>query len=154
MYARRFALSAREGELTMIMRTVSLLALMGITVAGFGCDKKTGGDTADAASAASTAAGGAAAAGSKRKLKTTITAKQIEDTYASTIKGNNDFKKHGDLVMAKLGKPAKVDGDKSTWYGYKPAEGAMGDDCMELYTSATKGSGEGNTSGDGNCWDK
>ena len=100
----------------MIKRTVSLLALTGITMASFGCDKKPGSDTPGSSSAASTAAGiGAAAAGSKRKLKTTITAKQIEETYATTIKNNNDFKKHGDLVTAKLGKPAKVDGDKSTW---------------------------------------
>ena len=139
----------------MIMRPASLLTLMGITLATLGCDKRSGGDTPGASSAASTAAGGgAAAAGTKRKLKTTLTAKQIEDTYASTIKNNNDFKKHGDLVTAKLGKPAKVEGDKSTWYGYKPAEGAMADECLELYTSATKGSGDGNTSGDDKCWEK
>ena len=139
----------------MIMRTVSLLALMGITIASFGCDKKPGGETSGSSSAAA-AGGGAGGAGgaSKRKLKTTLTAKQIEETYAATIKNNNDFKKHGDLVTAKLGKPAKVDGDKSTWYGYKPAEGASFEECLELYTSATKGSGEGNTSGDGNCWEK
>ena len=141
----------------MVTRAVSILAVCGITLAGAACDKKSsGGDTSGASSAAAGggAGGAAAAAGSKRKLKTTLTAKQIEETYASTIKNNNDFKKHGDLVTAKLGKPAKVDGDKSTWYGYKPAEGSNFEECLELYTSATKGSGEGNTSGDGNCWEK
>ncbi len=142
----------------MVTRAISIVVVLGMTIAGAACDKKSsGGDTTGASSAASGASGGgggAAAAASKRKLKTTLTAKQIEETYNTTIKGNNDFKKHGDLVTAKLGKPAKVDGDKSTWYGYKPAEGAMGDDCMELYTSATKGSGDGNTSGEGNCWEK
>ena len=141
------------------MRTECVLVVVAVACAsalGLGCDKKSsGGDTA--ASSAAASGGGAAAAApgaSKHKLKTTLTSKQLEDVYASTIKGNNDFKKHGDLVTAKLGKPAKVDGDQSFWFGVVPANGAMSEDCMQLSTSATKGSGTQTTNGDDKCWEK
>ena len=90
-----------------------------------------------------------AAAGGKRKLKTTLTAKQLQEAREA-IRSSVDFKSHTQTVAAKLGKPQKVEGDKSIWYGYD----AAADDCLQLSTSATQGSGTQSTSGDGTCWEK
>jgi hypothetical protein len=136
----------------MTIRAMAFLTLLGLFVPSAACDKKSSGDSGGGAASTSSGATGANA-GSKRRLKTTLTAKQLQDTYESTIKGNNAFAKHGELVTAKLGKPAKVEGDKSSWYGYKAPEGAMPDDCVVLFTSATQGSGTMAVNGVGNCWE-
>lgn len=100
-------------------------------------------------------AGGSSAAGdskaSSRKLKTTLTSKQLEEAWA-TLKGNHDFKKHSEVMTAKLGAAQQVEGDRSCWFGYQPAAGPVPDDCMQLCTSATKGSGTQTTDGAGKCW--
>jgi hypothetical protein len=126
-------------------RSVLVCLVLGVCVV-IGCSKSesSGGSTGDKGSSASAATGGG-----KRKLKTTLTAKQLQEAREA-IRGNMDFKTHTQAATAKLGKPQKVEGDKSIWYGY---DGAA-DDCLQLSTSATQGSGTQSTSGDGNCWEK
>jgi hypothetical protein len=122
------------------MRKSSVGWIVGVcAVACFGCNN--GDKTGDKASAAS----GAPAAGKKKTL-TTLTVKQVQDARES-IRGNLDFAKHTELVTAKLGKPQKVQGDQSFWYGYDAAT----DDCQQMSTSATKGSGTQSVTSKGNC---
>lgn len=103
-------------------------------------------------SASGTAKAESKAPGSERKLKTKLTHTQVNDAWAG-LKGNHDFAKHSEMMTAKLGAAHEVTGDKSCWYGYKPAEGPVPDDCIELCTSATKGSGTSGVSGTGKCWE-
>jgi hypothetical protein len=139
-----------------ISRTITVIALSALACSAAACDKKSGegGGAASSASAPATGGGGAAAAGSKRKLKTKLTGKQITETYESTIKNNHDFKKHQELVTAKLGAPMKVEGDQAWWWGYQPAEGSQQEDCIQISVSPTKGSGTQGTSGEDKCWEK
>src|SRR4051812_39165089 len=107
----------------MTTRTMTVLAL-GAILATAACDKKDGAAGAASGSASAGASAKPPAAGaSKHKLKTQLTGKQLEDAYASEIKTNNDFKKHQEKVTAKLGAPAKVEGDQAFWFGVVPANG-------------------------------
>jgi hypothetical protein len=135
-------------------RTITALALGALLC--MACNKDSGGAGGAASAAASGSAKPTTAApgASKHKLKTQLTGAQLEDAYATLIKGNNDFKKHQEKVTAKLGAPAKVDGDQAFWYGVVPANGPMPEDCMQLSTSPTKGSGTQTTNGDDKCWEK
>jgi hypothetical protein len=130
--------------------TIILLASLFLTSFAAGCGEKSSANkpSGDAPSPAAAAPAPAAAAAAKHNLKTKLTKKQLDDVWAS-MKGNHDFKNHTKTVTDKLGAPAKVEGDKSTWYGYDAAS----DDCEALSTSATKGSGTSATSGAGACWD-
>jgi len=138
----------------MMTRTMTALALGALLCVA--CDKGSGGSGGAASANASGSAKPttSAPAASKHKLKTQLTSKQLEDAYASEIKGNGDFKKHQEKVTAKLGAPAKVEGDQAFWFGVVPANGPMPEDCMQLTTSPTKGSGTQTTNGDDKCWEK
>jgi hypothetical protein len=129
---------------------VQVLALIALVAPAVGCngDKSAAKGSTPAPGDTPAAAAPAPADAPKHKLKTKLTSKQIDDVWAS-MKGNHDFKNHTKTVTDKLGAPAKVDGDKSTWYGYDAAT----DSCEALSTSATKGSGTSSTSGAGACWE-
>jgi hypothetical protein len=128
---------------------IPVLAIVLLNAFAAGCGEKASANKPSGdAPAPAAAAPAPAAAASKHKLKTTLTKKQLDDVWAS-MKGNHDFKNHTKTVTDKLGAPAKVEGDKSTWYGYDAAS----DDCEALSTSATKGSGTSSTSGAGACWE-
>lgn len=134
---------------------ISLFLVVSAGLALTACDSKSDKGTGSSPSAgapAAPAAAPAAAGGSARKLKTKLTSKQIEDTWAG-MKGNFEFKKHSEMATAKLGPAQSTNGDQSCWYGYKAASGAEPDDCMQLCTSATKGSGTQTTDGSGKCWE-
>lgn len=140
-----------------MIRTRIAFSLLLATAA---CGDK-GGEAASGSAAASAApsgaaagkAGGATTADSKpaRKAKTTLSSKQLKEAYDEVAK-ENDFKKHRDMITAKLGQPMKEDGDKAIWYGIQPAEGSQKEGCMLVYTSPTKGD-QSSSTGDENCWE-
>jgi len=86
-----------------------------------------------------------------RKAKTTLTEKQLKEAY-DALEPVPDFKKHREMIVAKLGQPMKEDGDKAFWYGITPADGAKKEGCFKLEASPTKGNGTSGTD-DSNCWE-
>jgi hypothetical protein len=80
------------------------------------------------------------------KQLTNLTVAQVNEAR-EMLRGNNEFAKHTAIVTAKLGPPQKVEGDQSFWYGYDAAS----DDCQQLSTSATKGSGTESVQTKGHC---
>lgn len=136
-------------------KSIAILLLCATSACGDnkseGADSGKAADSGKPATTTTAAKAGANDAKPARKAKTTMTEKQLKEAYDS-LEPVPDFKKHREMLVAKLGQPMKEDGDKAFWWGVTPANGAQPEKCFELNASPTKGNGT-RSSDDANCWE-
>jgi hypothetical protein len=137
-----FGLSASQSPVRQMegsMRALGWLAAAVVVVGLMGCDK--GGEAAKPGASAAPA-GDTKSAGSKKP--TTLTYKQMGEAYKNVngiARMSDSWDKKKAELIAKLGQPAKTEGDFLYWYGV----GDPDNTCYEMKMSEKQGSEMGGT---------